>query len=393
MVYVNNAKMDAYELRNMLVQGEKNADTIVFKLPPEMSGYTWHVRGTINGGSVQSAAITPTETTADVSVSWVVGDVFTAVAGVMHLTLVGTNTNGTISKAVGTVEILPDMSMSAAPVVTQNLYEQLVAQAGLRAEDAEAYAVGTRGGVAVGSSDPAYHNNAKYYTEHSATVSVGTVSSVTGTPTVTNSGTPQAAVLNFGIPKGDAATVSVGTVETLPAGSSAYVTNSGTSSAAVFDFGIPQGQGGGSSAGMIADPTTKSAGQYLKYDGSDWVADSVPASFNKTRLWYNSNTGSSATYAAQTQPINGSGYSAYLVVFRQVANGGAYASFVYPVGGSFALAAISLGWGNTVQYKRTITSASETGIVFSGGKKCNNGATSNTDDNSAMIPAYVFGIR
>ena len=31
--------------------------------------------------------------------------------------------------------------------------------------DAEAYGAGTRGGEAVGSSDPAYHNNAKYYSE------------------------------------------------------------------------------------------------------------------------------------------------------------------------------------------------------------------------------------
>ena len=40
---------------------------------------------------------------------------------------------------------------------------------------------------------------------------------------------------------GDAATVEVGTVTTLPAGSAATVTNSGTASAAVLDFGIPQG--------------------------------------------------------------------------------------------------------------------------------------------------------
>lgn len=33
------------------------------------------------------------------------------------------------------------------------------------AEDAEAYAVGTRSGTAVESTDPAYHNNAKYYNE------------------------------------------------------------------------------------------------------------------------------------------------------------------------------------------------------------------------------------
>lgn len=63
-------------------------------------------------------------------------------------------------------------------------------------------------------------------------------------------------VLTLGIPKGDtgatgptgpqgpAATVEVGTVTTLPAGSSATVTNSGSSQAAVFNFGIPKGDTG-----------------------------------------------------------------------------------------------------------------------------------------------------
>jgi hypothetical protein len=36
------------------------------------------------------------------------------------------------------------------------------------AEDAEAWAVGQRGGVDVGSTDPAYQNNAKYYAQHYA---------------------------------------------------------------------------------------------------------------------------------------------------------------------------------------------------------------------------------
>lgn len=43
---------------------------------------------------------------------------------------------------------------------------------------------------------------------------------------------------------GAAATVAVGTVTTLPAGSPATVTNAGTSLAALFNFGIPQGQTG-----------------------------------------------------------------------------------------------------------------------------------------------------
>jgi hypothetical protein len=47
-------------------------------------------------------------------------------------------------------------------------------------------------------------------------------------------------------PSGSAATVSVGTVTTLPAGSQATVTNSGTEDAAVLNFGIPQGATGSS---------------------------------------------------------------------------------------------------------------------------------------------------
>ena len=47
---------------------------------------------------------------------------------------------------------------------------------------------------------------------------------------------------------GAAATISVGSTSTLPAGSSATVTNSGTSSAAVFDFGVPKGDKGDTGA-------------------------------------------------------------------------------------------------------------------------------------------------
>jgi hypothetical protein len=45
---------------------------------------------------------------------------------------------------------------------------------------------------------------------------------------------------------GQAATIQVGTVSTLPAGSKATVTNAGSAQAAVFNFGIPAGQNGSS---------------------------------------------------------------------------------------------------------------------------------------------------
>lgn len=44
--------------------------------------------------------------------------------------------------------------------------------------------------------------------------------------------------------RGEAATVSVGTVTTLPAGAEATVTNSGTESDAILNFGIPKGDEG-----------------------------------------------------------------------------------------------------------------------------------------------------
>ena len=48
---------------------------------------------------------------------------------------------------------------------------------------------------------------------------------------------------------GDAATITIGQVETLQPNQSAYVTNVGTSSAAIFNIGIPQGQKGESGSG------------------------------------------------------------------------------------------------------------------------------------------------
>ena len=88
-----------------------------------------------------------------------------------------------------------------------------------------------------------------------ATIDVGTVT--TGVPgssaSVTNSGTTNAATLDFTIPRGDtgaqgstgdAATISIGTVTTGVPGSSASVTNSGTTNAATLDFTIPRGDTG-----------------------------------------------------------------------------------------------------------------------------------------------------
>ena len=85
------------------------------------------------------------------------------------------------------------------------------------AKDAEAYAIGKRGGTDVGSSDPAYHNNSKYYqglAESAKNTAVAAKDQVLGM-TATASGLPAGSdptvsysggTMAFGIPKGDTGT-------------------------------------------------------------------------------------------------------------------------------------------------------------------------------------------
>ena len=111
-----------------------------------------------------------------------------------------------------------------------------------------------------------------------ATIQIGTVTTgaAGSQASITNVGTANAAILNFTIPRGDtgaqgvsgqngapgsAATVTVGQVTTLPAGSQATVTNSGTENEAVLNFAIPQG----------AQGATGAAGQ----DGADGAAATI----------------------------------------------------------------------------------------------------------------------
>lgn len=106
-----------------------------------------------------------------------------------------------------------------------------------------------------------------------ATISIGNVTTGnSGTnASVINTGTENAAILNFVIPtglKGDkgekgadgvngndgaAATIAVGNVTTGASGSDAIVHNSGTSNAAVFDFTIPKGDPGTTVYGDLTD--------------------------------------------------------------------------------------------------------------------------------------------
>ena len=110
-----------------------------------------------------------------------------------------------------------------------------------------------------------------------ATVSVGGVSTLPAgsAATVENAGTPGAAVLDFGIPQGEkgdtgdtgeAATVTVGTVTTGEPGTEASVTNSGTPGAAVLDFVIPRGERG-ETGGVSEVVATEDSGVTVTTEG------------------------------------------------------------------------------------------------------------------------------
>ena len=120
-----------------------------------------------------------------------------------------------------------------------------------------------------------------------ASVNVGTTTTgaAGSSASVTNSGTPLDAVLNFTIPRGDtgatgsAATIAAGTTTTTAPGTNASVTNSGTSNAAIFDFTIPRGAGV-NSGGSTGQVLTKASG--ADYD-TTWTT--ITGTLNYQGTW------------------------------------------------------------------------------------------------------------
>ena len=75
-----------------------------------------------------------------------------------------------IKTAYGSYSIKPSMTATGDPPTPLEDWleraEEALDDFDQDVSDAEAWAVGTRGGTPVTSSDPAYHNNAKYWADH-----------------------------------------------------------------------------------------------------------------------------------------------------------------------------------------------------------------------------------
>lgn len=99
-----------------------------------------------------------------------------------------------------------------------------------------------------------------------ATVEVGDVTPLApgSTPTVSNGGTPTEIELNFGLPT--TSTISIGTVTTVDPSDPATVTNMGDNENIVLAFGIPQGDPGND--GEMAGPGVSVDGEIALYNGT-----------------------------------------------------------------------------------------------------------------------------
>lgn len=127
-----NSMIDVSSIRTLLVQGDATYPVIRFVLDPSLTGLSWRVRGSYIGTAISATSeeITPTETVTEVTLDWAVSTDFTTFAGAMQLSLVGSNEAGTtVVKFLGEVTVQEDLSVTSMGTITQNLFEQLMAQA------------------------------------------------------------------------------------------------------------------------------------------------------------------------------------------------------------------------------------------------------------------------
>lgn len=108
-----------------------------------------------------------------------------------------------------------------------------------------------------------------------ATIGVGNVDTVApdASAEVLNTGSENAAILDFKIPKGvkgDTGTITIGKVDTVGPTDKAEVTNSGNENDAIFDFKIPQGiQGEQGQTGLEGKAATIEVGQVITVEPND----------------------------------------------------------------------------------------------------------------------------
>lgn len=104
------------------------------------------------------------------TVVWAISEADIGYAGSGQFQLTFTDDGEVIKQAFGSFNIKPSLETTGEPPTPLEGWleraEEALENFDQDVSDAEAYAVGTRGGTAVTSDDPAYHNNAKYFADH-----------------------------------------------------------------------------------------------------------------------------------------------------------------------------------------------------------------------------------
>jgi Collagen triple helix repeat (20 copies) len=168
-------------------------------------------------------------------------------------------------------------------------------------------------------------------------------------------------------PAGAAATVSVGTVTTAPAGSQAIVTNSGTANAAILNFTIPQGApgvGGGGGGGGTSGIPFASLYHAVSFNFSFYSVNSTSSSASEddsVLTWVPS--GCSAT---QLSVFSRETANTIKVTLRQGTPGGmadtALVCSVAPGSSCTVSGNVTIAPGNFVDYSVTGASGTATGV-------------------------------
>ena len=142
-------------------QGENEVVTVQFDVTGWAEEYGVGEFLLFNERSKDTAAYPCTVTQTGERLDWVIesADVYYSGYGRVQLTYI---VNNAVAKSViyYTV-VLPSLDAGDAPVPTPEWIQDVL---NYRLES-EAYALGTKNGVAVPDTDPTYHNNAKYYSE------------------------------------------------------------------------------------------------------------------------------------------------------------------------------------------------------------------------------------
>lgn len=200
-----NLSMDAIPPRLHMAQGDSNSRSIVaalwvgadaFAIPAGATAMVRFGKPDNTGGLYDTTEGGKKVTFSGNTVTAPVAAQMLAVPGIVaaQIEIYGASGSGTSSERLASFRFFVDVEESAysdAAIISSDYFNVLASEitaASAAASDAEAWAKGTRNGVAVSSDDPAYHNNAKYWSDNTGGIDLSS-DRATGTLPLSKGGT------------------------------------------------------------------------------------------------------------------------------------------------------------------------------------------------------------